>query len=262
METPIIFEKKHDIVFLTLNRPEKRNALSPELISNLQKAIDDLKEMPDIRAVIFTGAGSAFCAGADLHYLKKISQFSDDENLEDSQRLIRLFLDIYHLPKLTIAMVNGPALAGGCGLALCCDFIFADEQQARFGFTEVRIGFVPAIVMNFLIRRISLQDAFHLTVSADILTAEEARSIGMVREIFPTTQTKSRTLEFVEKHLNQNSFEAMMHTKKLYQDVLELPLTDGLSLAARINADSRKSSDCQRGLKNFLDKKPNSWRNL
>jgi methylglutaconyl-CoA hydratase len=262
LETHIIFEKKHDIVFLTLNRPEKRNALSPELIGSLQTAIENVKKMPDIRAVIFTGSGSTFCAGADLQYLKKISQFSDAENLEDSQRLMHLFLEIYHLPKLTIAMVNGPALAGGCGLALCCDFIFADEQHAGFGFTEVRIGFVPAIVMNFLIRRISLQDALHLTIGADILSAEEARSIGMVRKLFPAAQMKSRTLEFVEKYLTQNSFEAMMQTKKLYQDVLELPLNDGLDLAARINAGSRKSPDCQKGLKNFLDKKPTRWRNL
>jgi len=262
LENIITIEKQKDIILLTLNRPDKRNALNPELISGLQRAIDEIKEMPNIRAVIFTGAGKAFCAGADLLYLENISRFGDAENLEDSQRLARLFQEIYLLPKLTVAMVNGPALAGGCGLALCCDLICADEEQAKFGFTEVRIGFVPAIVMNFLIRRVNLQDAFYLTVSADILSAGEARAFGMVRHLFDTAQLKSKTLQFVEKYLNQNSFGAMMQTKKLYQELLDLPLADGLDLASRINASSRKSPDCQKGLRNFLDKKPLRWRNL
>ncbi len=249
-----------DVIQVTLNRPEKRNALSPELVEELHQTLDDLQENPDIKAVIFTGAGKAFCAGADLAYLKKLSRFSAEENLQDSRRLADLFRRIYEFPKLTLAMVNGPALAGGCGLAICCDYIFADAENARFGFTEVRIGFIPAIVMNFLLRKVAPNTAYDLVLSGRILDASEAQTAGLIQRTFHPDELADATYRFLEKLLSQNSFAAMIQTKRLYQQLLETPLPEGIELASRTNAESRKTEDCQKGLRAFLNKEKIVWR--
>ncbi len=256
----ILAEKRNDIVLLTLNRPEKRNALSPKMVEQLDIKLNEITTDNSIRAVILTGAGKAFCAGADLAYLQKMSGFSDEENRQDSDELAALFNKIYAFPKLTVAMVNGPALAGGCGLALCCDYIFSDADAARFGFTEVRIGFVPAIVMNFLVRKVSLNIAQHLAMSGAIIRAQEAVDLGLAKESFAGTELRNNTFAFLENLLEQNSFQAMITTKKLFQQLLEIPLKDGLALASQTNALSRKSTDCQKGLQSFLNKEKIMWR--
>ena len=260
MDQYILEERYEDIVILRLNRPEKRNALSPELSGELHRTLKNIKQDKQIKAVILTGQGTAFCAGADLAYLQKLSAFTDEENLKDSQILADLFAELYELPKLTVAALNGPALAGGFGMALCCDYIFAADERVNVGFTEVRIGFVPAIVMNFLIRRIPLYKALHLAQSGAIITAEEARESGLVHEIYPSGKLLEVTKAYVLQLLEQNSFSAMMQTKKLFQELLEIPLNQGLDLSCRVNAKSRKSEDCQKGLSHFLNKKPIKWR--
>ncbi|MBN2365017.1 MAG: enoyl-CoA hydratase/isomerase family protein [Calditrichaeota bacterium] len=263
MTRPLLrLEKFDDFVTLTLMRPEKRNALSPELIQDIQDALDQIKRMPEIRGVIVTGEGKAFCAGADLAYLEEISHYDEEQNLQDSRTLTQLFHDLYTLPKITVARVNGPALAGGCGLALCCDYVVADRDKAIFGFTEVKIGFIPAIVMNFLIRKVSLGAAFHAALEGKIFSAEEAQKMGLVHSLFNTTALHDGTLNLLGKLLDQNSFGAMIQTKKLYQELLNKPLEEGLELAARVNAQSRKSVDCQKGLNHFLNKKEIKWREL
>ena len=260
MKANIIFEKLGDIAFISLNRPEKRNALNTAVIADLADILDEISQNQDLRGIILTGKGSAFCAGADLAYLKEISQYGEEENVRDSRLLADCFFKLYSLPKLTVAMVNGPALAGGCGLALCCDYIFAAQENARFGFTETRIGFIPAIVMNFLIRRVSPAVAHHLAVSAQILKAEDAQAAGLVDLIFPPEDLRNQTLSFLGDLLQQNSFEAMIQTKKLFQQLLDLPMKEGLELASRVNAQSRQTTDCQKGLKHFLNKTPVNWR--
>lgn len=260
MNQYILEERHEDIAILSLNRPEKRNALSPELSGELHRMLKNIKQNEQIKAVILSGRGTAFCAGADLAYLQKLSAFTDEENLKDSQILADLFAELYEFPKLTVAALNGPALAGGFGLALCCDYIFAGGEGVKVGFTEVRIGFVPAIVMNFLIRRISLYKALHLAQSGDIISAEVARKMGLVHKIFSSETLLSESKNYVFQLLEQNSFTAMVQTKKLFQELLELPLEQGLKLSCRVNAKSRKSEDCQKGLSNFLNKKPLKWR--
>lgn len=260
MAEPILIDKQKDIAILTLNRPDKRNALSPELIKTLHGKIEDIAGDNAIHGVILTGAGNAFCAGADLAYLKEISEYSDEENLEDSRRLAVLFHKLYTLPKITLALVNGPALAGGCGLALCCDWIFADQNNAKFGFTEVRIGFIPAIVLNFLIRRVKLSVASDLSISGQMLTASQALSCGLVNETAPPDELKNRAVGFMNKLLDQNSFTAMMETKKLFHQLMDVPLNTGLELASEANAASRKTTDCQIGLHAFLNKEKIQWR--
>lgn len=253
-------EVQKDIAIVTLNRSAKRNALSPELAAELQAELIRLGESPEVRVVILTGSGTAFCSGADLAYLKELSGFSPEENRKDSQSLAEVFQTVYTLPKLTIAMVNGAALAGGCGLATCCDFIIASKEKARFGFTEVRIGFVPAIVLNFLLRKIPPAVVAQLVLSGDILTAEEALKCGLVNSLFPAKSLRNETLEFAESLLNRNSFEAMMQTKKLFQELLDTPIVQGLDLAIQTNAESRMTSDCQKGLSAFLAKERIDWR--
>lgn len=255
----ILLEKDKDIYLLTLNRPEKRNALSPELVAALHQEIDNIREDENCKVLIITGAGKAFCAGADLAYLQELSRYDESENFADSQRLAHLFDKIYQFPKLTIAMVNGPALAGGCGLANCCDYIFADTD-ATFGFTEVRIGFIPAIVMNFLIRKIPLYNVRHLALSGEIISASSARTMGMVYQTCDMSSLKKETMSFAGKLLTDNSFQAMMQTKALFQNLLDLPLSEGIRLSSEINARSRKSEDCQKGLQAFLNKEKLQWR--
>ncbi len=259
MDETVHLEKQNDIYLLTLNRPEKRNALSPELVEALHRVIDNIREDKKCKVLIFTGAGKAFCAGADLAYLQELSRYDESENLADSQNLANLFEKIYQLPKITIAMANGPALAGGCGLATCCDYIFANTE-ATFGFTEVRIGFIPAIVMNFLIRKIPLHEARHLVISGEIISAPIARSRGMVYQVCEMPTLRDETMTFAGKLLATNSFQAMIQTKKLLHSLLDVPLAEGLKLASEVNARSRKSEDCQRGLKSFLNKEKLNWR--
>jgi methylglutaconyl-CoA hydratase len=256
----IIVEKLEDIAVVSLNRPEKRNALNPAMLTELSAVMNELSQDQRIRGIILTGSGSAFCAGADLSYLKEISRFGEKENLMDSRRLADIFYKMYSLPKITVAMVNGPALAGGCGLALCCDYIFADQGNAWFGFTETRIGFIPAIVMNFLIRRVSPSVAFRLAIGAQIFDAEMAQKTGLVDLIVSAEDLRNKTLAFMGDLLQRNSFEAMLQTKKLFQQLLDLPLKEGLEVASRENAHSRQSSDCQKGLKHFLNKTTINWR--
>ncbi|HAC23901.1 MAG TPA: methylglutaconyl-CoA hydratase, partial [Cytophagales bacterium] len=149
------------IGYITLNRPDKRNALSPELIKALSEAFDRATRDEQAKVIVLKANGEAFCSGADLAFLQQMQAFSEEENYQDSSRLKELFLKIYTLPKVVIAQVQGHALAGGCGLATVCDFTFA-VPQARFGYTEVKIGFVPAIVMVFLLRKLGEQKAKQL----------------------------------------------------------------------------------------------------
>ncbi|NOX37890.1 MAG: enoyl-CoA hydratase/isomerase family protein [Calditrichaeota bacterium] len=260
MASHVLQEIHDDVAILTLNRPEKRNALNPELVQALTAALEQLAEDDRIRAVLITGAGKAFCAGADLAYLKALARYDDQENLEDTRRLATLFQTLYELPKLTLAMVNGPALAGGCGLATLCDFVTAARETARFGYTEVRIGFIPALVANYLIRRVSPHVAQELMMTGRILSADEAHRVGLVNAVFSGEELFSRSRQFVEELLEQNSFSAMMQIKQLTHRLLDLPLEEGLRLAAQENVAARKTPDCQRGLAAFLNKEVIRWR--
>src|SRR5246127_5866394 len=168
---------------ITLNRPEKRNAISFELIDDLLRALDEVAKS-DAIVLILTGAGKAFCSGMDLENLKSLLGRTPEQNLEDSRTMVRLFRTLYEFPKVTIAAVNGPAIAGGTGLALLCDFTLA-ISEATFGYTEVRIGFVPAIVATFLLRQTSEKQARDLLLTGRIFNAEEAYRIGLGKEVVP-----------------------------------------------------------------------------
>src|SRR5690606_37115012 len=170
----------HDrVARITLNRPEKRNALNDEMASKLHDILRELQANPEVRALIIKGAGEAFCAGADLGYLQKLQNNSFEENLADSNSLMQMFKALYHFKGISIAQVEGPALAGGCGLAGLCDFTFASEK-AVFGYTEVKIGFIPAIVSVFLGPKIGENKAVEMLLSGKLYNAEESLKMGLI----------------------------------------------------------------------------------
>lgn len=252
MYSLIKVERHHPIGFITLNRPEKRNALSPELISELSAAFDELATDEDVRVVILRAEGHVFSAGADLAYIQQITEFGPEENLEDSRRLKALLWKIYTYPRFVIAQVQGPALAGGCGLATVCDVIFASDD-AQFGYTETAIGFIPALVSIFLLRKIGEAHARELLLSARKITAEEAYSLGLVQFVVPCAELESSVRSYAEQ-VAKNSPSAIALTKSLLAAAGGMSLEAGLEYAASMNALARGTDDMKRGIAKFLNK--------
>ncbi len=237
---------------------EKRNALGPEMIAALKEAFREAAEDEKIRVIILSGTAKAFSAGADLAYLKKMQGFSREENLKDSLSLKALFEEIYALPKLVIAQVKGPAIAGGCGLATVCDLLVS-TPESLFGYSEVRIGFVPAIVMAFLLRKIGESHAKRLLLTGERITGTEAYRIGLVNYLFPADRIEYESKALAAKLASQCSGEAIAMTKKLIARVQDLPLPEALNLAAASNAEARAGKECKRGVAAFLNKEKINW---
>lgn len=243
---------------ITLNRPEKRNALSSELISELKTAFERYENDSQVNAIVLKANGPSFCAGADIADLQKLQNYSFEENLTDSNHLKELFLTIYTLKKVVIAQVQGHALAGGCGLVTVCDFAFA-VPDAQFGFPEVRIGFIPAIVMIFLLRKVGEAKAKHLLISGNTFSAEQARETGLVYEIVGTDTLESHVMDFAKKLIENNSSQAMMLTKQMLTKLQAMSLLESLSVAADMNARARETEDFKRGIRSFLNKERPLW---
>src|ERR1700758_368181 len=193
MYSTLILDITGQIATITLNRPDKRNAMSAAMMAELQTALDEI-EKSHARVVILTGAGKAFCSGMDLQMLGAIAQQSPAENQEDSRRMAKMFRRIWSFPRPLIAAVNGAALAGGCGIATLCDFTLA-VPEAKFGYTEVKIGFLPALVSVFLIRQIGEKRARDLLLTGRIIEVQEAKALGLVNEIVPAEQLLTRSRE-------------------------------------------------------------------
>src|SRR5258705_10041365 len=196
MYSTLLLEHNGPTATITFNRPEKRNAISPKMMCDLQSALDEI-EKDRTRVAILTGACNVFCAGMDLETLSAMAQQSPQENQEDSRRLARLFRRIWSFPKPLIAAVNGHALAGGCGIATLCDFTLA-VPEAKFGYTEVKIGFLPAIVSVFLTRQIGEKRARDLLLTGRLVDAPEAKELGLINEIVPADKLMSRVNELAE----------------------------------------------------------------
>lgn len=241
---------------LRLNRPEKRNALSAQLISELLDALDEI-ERSAARVAILTGAGKAFCAGMDLEMLQGLASRTHTENLEDSRQMARMFRRIYDFPKPLIAAVNGAAVAGGCGIATLCDFTLA-VPEARFGYTEVKIGFIPAIVSMFLLRMTGEKRARDLLLTGRILDAAEAHTLGLVTEIVPAEKLMARAQELA-RSLAEVSPTSLLRTKKLLRDFSADELNRELALAVEANAAIRSTADFKEGLASFLEKRAPRW---
>ncbi len=258
MFNQITYEVEERIALITLNRPEKRNALNPELIDELGKAFD-LAMDESIRCVIMTGTGNSFCAGADLEYIQKIANLNAYENYLDAEKLAQLYLKIFTFPKLTIAMVNGYALAGGCGLASVCDFVIASKENAKFGYTESRIGFIPAIVMVFLSRRIPGGKARELLLRGNIIDADEAVEIGLANYSVPDDQLKNFTLKFAQDLISETSPESIKFVKDMLSNIYFMGLQQAIEYAKEMNSISRLTQDCKKGIEAFLKKEKIRW---
>jgi len=204
-----------------------------------------------------TGAGKAFSSGMDLENLKTLIGRTPEQNLEDSQTMVRLFRSLYEFPRVTIAAVNGPAIAGGTGLALLCDFTLA-VPEATFGYTEVRIGFVPAIVSTFLLRQTGEKHARDLLLTGRIIGAEEAARMGLVNEVVAPENLMQRARELAAL-LMENSPASLRATKKLLSDHARAELDQQIEAAVRENAAVRTTADFREGITSFLEKRKPVW---
>ena len=244
------------VATLTLNRPDKRNAISYELIEDLIRALEEVRNS-SAGILILTGAGKAFCSGMDLDNLKALIGRTPEQNLEDSRTMVSLFRSLYEFPKPTIAAVNGAAIAGGTGLALLCDFTLA-VPEAKFGYTEVRIGFVPAIVSTFLLRQVGEKIARDLLLTGRIFDAPEALKMGLINEIVPPEKLLDRARKLATQ-LAENSPLSLFHTKRLLTDHARAELDSQIEAAIRENAGIRESADFREGIESFLEKRKPKW---
>ncbi len=237
---------------LTLNRPEKRNALNDDLISALKIALREADNEELLRAIVIRGAGKDFCSGADLSSLQKIASASYEENLDDARSLAELFLLLREVKVPVIAAVHGRALAGGCGLATACDLVVA-TKTARFGYPEVKIGFVPAMVAAILRRNLGEKKSFELLTQGFEYSAEEALNLGLVNRTFDDEGFEAAVLEYASAY-TKVSRSAVELTKKLLYSIDGHNMTDAIEQGVVTNAHARMTEDCQKGIAKFLEK--------
>jgi methylglutaconyl-CoA hydratase len=235
-----------------LNRPEKRNALNDALIAELKDAFREADESGELTAIVIRGAGKDFCSGADLSSLQKIAGASYEENLDDARGLAELFSMIRSAKVPVIAAVHGRALAGGCGLATACDLIVA-THSARFGYPEVKIGFVPAIVMAFLRRNLSEKRAFEIATQGFEFTAERAFEIGLVNILVDEVGFDEAVRQYASIY-QKVSRAAVVMTKELLYRMDNLPFDEAMEIGSKANAQARMTDDCKAGIARFLEK--------
>jgi len=250
-------EKEKDILIITLNRPEKRNALNPELINQLHEIVKEVKVKDDIFGIVLTGSGSAFCAGADLGYLESLLPKTFEEHVEDSHRLKDLFYDIFSIPKPVLALVNGPALAGGCGLANVCDYVIACEE-ARFGYPEVKIGFTAAIVSVFLMHTVGYYRTKQLLMAGEVFDSRRALEMGLIHRIVTKDELHEAGIEYLTQ-LKSGSPSSISLTKQLMLQLNQSTIEHALEAACIANAEARMRPDFSEGIRSFLEKRKPRW---
>src|SRR5215203_5173203 len=248
----IIYETESGIATITLNRPEKRNALNDALINSVKDALRRADADETLRAIVIKGAGKDFCSGADLSALQKIAESDVLENLRDAETLLELLALIRKIKIPVIAAVHGRALAGGCGLATACDIVLAAEST-RFGYPEVKIGFVPAMVMAILRRNVSEKRAFELVTRGAEISAAEAERAGLVNHVY-SDETFAADVEAYVKRFAALSKQAIALTKGLLYQIDGMAFVEALEQGADVNVIARMTEDCQKGIARFLQK--------
>ena len=248
----IIYAVADGVARVTLNRPDKRNALDAEIIAEIRGALAEAARDESARVVLLSGAGKDFCSGADLAALQRISEATVMENVADARHLADLFIEMRRHPRTIIAAVRGRALAGGCGLATACDMVLAAES-AQFGYPEVNIGFIPAMVMAILRRSVSEKRAFELITMGKIITAAEAAGIGLINATF-SDEGFEAGVEAAVKQLAAKSASAVMLAKSLLYHMDGMTMETALEAGVQLNAITRMTEDCQRGVARFLKK--------
>jgi methylglutaconyl-CoA hydratase len=254
----LTFQTDGEIITIALTVPEKRNAISAQMITDLLGALEQAEDGP-ARVVVITGSGKAFCAGMDLDELQSIAKQTQQKNLEDARRVTKMLYRLHSFPKPVIAAVNGAAIAGGCGIATLADFTLA-IPEAKFGYTEVKLGFVPALVSVFLRRRIGDKQLRNLLLTGKIIDAAEAQRIGLVTEIVPAEMLMVRARE-IAAALLAASPTAIAQTKKLLLNFDRAAIRAELEVAIEANADIRSTPDFREGVAAFLEKRPPKWTN-
>jgi len=249
---PVLYSVEGHVARITLNRPDKRNALNDAVITGIKGLLLDADHDERVRVVVISGAGKDFCSGADLTALQKIADASVAENQDDARSLMELFLMLRGLAIPVVAAVQGRALAGGCGLATACDLVLA-SSSARFGYPEVRIGFVPAMVMAILRRNVSEKNAFGLITRGEQISAAEAKRIGLVNEVFSEDSFAGDVEEYLNG-FNETSRSAVTLTKKLLYEIDALDFNAALDAGVDVNVIARMTEDCKQGIAKFLKK--------
>lgn len=248
----ILTAAENSILTITLNRPDKRNALNDALVGDLKTALREADKDENLRAIVIKGAGKDFCSGADLSALQKISESDVLENWDDADNLRQLFSLIRSVKIPVIAAVRGRALAGGCGLATACDLVLA-TQAARFGYPEVKIGFVPAMVMAILRRNVSEKRAFELATQGFEFDAETAKSFGLINQVFPEESFDEQVNDYVSVYRNVSRSAVVLSKRLLYQ-MDGMTFESALASGVDINTIARLTDDCQSGIAKFLNK--------
>ena len=248
----IIYTIENGVAAITLNRPEKRNAIDGLLIQELQAVLTASRADDAVKVLTLTGAGKDFCSGADLANLEKVRNAGVMANMEDARAMAELFIQMRRHPKIIIALVRGRALAGGCGLATACDLVLA-EEAATFGYPEVNIGFVPAMVMAILRRSVPEKQALELITSGEPITAFHAKNIGLINYVYPPAEFPGNAAAFVNKY-TQRSSSALTLCKNLLYHMDTLSFESSIEAGVHINGIARLTDDCQAGIARFLQK--------
>jgi methylglutaconyl-CoA hydratase len=248
----VLYSVDKGVARITLNRPEKRNALDDEMIAGIRGGLGESANDEAVRLVLITGAGNDFCAGADLAAIEQLSHRTVMENVADARHLGDLFLEMRRHPRPIIAAVRGRALAGGCGIATAADFVLAAES-AQFGYPEIKIGFVPAMVMAILRRSVSEKRALELLATGEIIAARTALEIGMITRVFADATFDNEVRSYAAQ-LATRSSSALALTKSLFYQMDTVAFDAALSAGVQTNALARLTEDCRRGIQRFLKK--------
>jgi methylglutaconyl-CoA hydratase len=256
-KSPILIEEEDALRRITLNRPERRNAMTPEMQMELIAALEDATAT-GCRALVLTGAGDAFCSGLDLASLQASTEKNELEARAEAGRVARMFLALHEMEMPSIAAVNGPAMGGGAGLAVICDFTLA-SPDAKFGFTETRIGFVPAVVSAFLTLQIGEKRSRDLLLTGRIVDAREAHRLGLINEIVPCEELQKRARALAES-LAHNSPQATRITRRLLAAQSKAWLDAALVTAIEASVEARETADFREGVAAFLEKRKPVWK--
>lgn len=249
----LLYDVADGVATLTLNRPEKRNALNGGLVAALKEGLERAASDDDVRVVLLRGAGPDFCSGADLAELEKIADMGPEASLDDASAMGDLFVSMRRHPKPIVAAVHGRALAGGCGLATACDLVVARED-ALLGYPEVHLGFVPAMVMAILRRKVVEGRAFELVTRGEPVSADESRRIGLVNRIFPEESFDADVADYLEG-LTRKPPSALTLSKRLLYGLDGSAFEDGIARGAEVNSVARLTEACREGVRRFLEKK-------
>lgn len=252
MSEVLLYDVSDGVATLTLNRPDKRNALNGALVQALKDGLTRAEADEAVRVVALRGAGKDFCSGADLAEMERIATMGLEENVEDARSLGALFRQMRRHPRPVVAVVHGRALAGGCGLASACDLVLA-RDDAELGYPEVHLGFVPALVMTILRRKVGEGQAFELVAQGDRFDAQEARRLGLVNRIFAASSFDDDVVAYL-KRLAAKPASAVTLTKSLLYELDELDFDAGLERAAEVNAEARMTEACKEGVRRFLER--------